>query len=90
MPIEDEDMIVSTVDFFVTENTLNPKATAAEIAAFVRKLKTTGQITYTTNEGGVRSVKVVERTRPTDAEANEIRRIMGMDYEVEVDGDEEE
>lgn len=85
MPIPEEDMILSTTDYFVTENRLNPKATADEIAAFVRHFRTTGQVTYTTNEGGVRGVIVVERRKATETEANEIRRILGMDYEIEVE-----
>lgn len=82
MPIDEDDMILSTTDYFVTENRLNPKATMPEIAAFLRQHKTTGQVTL--NEGGVRGVVVIERTKANQAEANEIRRVLGMDYEVEV------
>jgi hypothetical protein len=85
MPIPEEDMILSTTDYFVTENRLNPKATLVEIEAFVRQFKTKGHITYTLNGGGLRGAIVVERRKATDAEANEIRRILGMDYEVEVE-----
>lgn len=83
MPISDEDMIVATHDYFVTENVLNPKATPAEIDAFVKECKTTGVVTYGINQGGVRSVVVIERTAMDEDDANEVRRILGMDYEIE-------
>lgn len=76
--IAEKEIIIQTRDFFVTENILDPTASAADIAAFVHKSKTTGEVTYTTNKGGVRSVLVVERTKATEEEANAIRRIMGM------------
>jgi hypothetical protein len=84
MPIEEEDMIVSTVDYFVTENTLNPLATPTEVASFVRDGKHTGDLRYVTNQGGVRSILFVERMKLTDDEGNEVRKALGMDYEVEV------
>lgn len=90
MPVHEDDMIVSTKDYFVTENTLNPKATFAEVQEFIRKCKTSGNVTVTANGGGLRSVVVVEKSLMDDEQSNEVRRLMGMDYEVEVEGDEEE
>lgn len=90
MPITEDEMILSTTEYFVTENKLNPKATAAEVAAFVKEYSTTGLVTYTTNEGGIQGIIVVERKRLNDEESNEVRKVLGMSYEVECDGDEEE
>lgn len=90
MPVSEDEMIVSTTDYFLTENVLNPQATAAEVAAFVRKCKTTGQINYTTNQGGTRSVVVVERQKLSENDANDVRRVLGMDYEVECEEGESE
>lgn len=83
MPIDDEDMILNTRDYFVSENQLNPHATSEEIAAFLRRARTTGKVEFTwlMNQGGIQRVLVVERTACSDDEANEIRRILGMDYE---------
>lgn len=83
-------MIVSTTGYFVTENTLNPLATPAEIAAFVRKGQHTGQLQYQTNQGGVLGVLFVEKKRLSDDEDNDVRHALGMDYEVECEEEEEE
>jgi hypothetical protein len=84
--ITDDDMILNTKDYFVSENTINPRATPDEVAAFLRKNKTTGRVTFEMipNDGGIRGIQVIERTKCTDTEANEIRRVLGMDYEMEV------
>lgn len=79
--VAESEMIVQTRDYLVTENVLNPLASPMEIANFVKKAKTTGQLTWTTNQGGVRSVMVVERTKASEDEANAIRQIMGMTKE---------
>lgn len=83
MPVHESEMIVRTVDYFVTENILNPKASAAEVAAFVQKCKTTGQVNYTTNQGGTQGIAVIERTRLGDRDGNEVRRVLGMDHEIQ-------
>lgn len=85
MPIDEDDMIVSTADYLVSENKLNPEASFAEVEAFIRKSKTSGNMVVTTNAGGLRSVVVVEKTRMNDDQSNEVRRIMEMDHEVEVE-----
>ncbi len=91
MPVSDDDMILKTADFFVSENTLNPKASSEEVAAFIRKYKVTGQVvTTTTNSGGVQGIVVIERKKLDDHESNDVRRALGMDYEIEVDEDEDE
>ncbi|HTF69167.1 MAG TPA: hypothetical protein VK638_41455 [Edaphobacter sp.] len=87
MPIPEDEMIVSTTDYFVTEANLNPKATLDEVQAFVKRSGTSGTITVTANGGGQRRVFVVEKTECDDLQSNSIRQILGMDYEVEVDDD---
>lgn len=90
MPITEDEMILSTTEYFVTENKLNPKATPSEVAAFVKEYKTTGQVMYTTNEGGVQGVIVTERKKLDDEEANEVRKVLGMSHEIESDEEDEE
>ncbi len=82
MPVTEDEMIVATKDYLMTENTLNPKATPAEVDAFLRSCKTTGRVTFTKNNGGTRNIVVVEQTAISDEESNEVRRVLGMDYEV--------
>jgi hypothetical protein len=76
--ISDEEMIVSTTDYFVTESVLNARATAADIATFIRRMKTTGKLTYETQQGGVRTVVVIERTRLAEPAAKSVRKMIGM------------
>lgn len=85
MPVDDDDMIVSTTDYLLSENVLNPEATAAEIEAFVALHKATSIVTLTTNQGGIRRIVLTEKTKATDGEANLLRKAMGMDYEEETD-----
>ena len=76
--ISDDEMIVSATDYFVTESVLNARASADEVAQFLKRMRTTGQITLTTHSGGVRKVVVVERTELTDKSAEVMRRSLGM------------
>jgi hypothetical protein len=87
MPIDDDDMILKTADYLVTENTLNEEASADEMVDWIKRMKVTGDLvlTFTTTQGGLRKVVLVERTKVAAAESNEVRRVMGMDYEVEVE-----
>jgi hypothetical protein len=87
MPIPEDEMIVETVDYFVSEHVLNPKASSQEIASFMKKRKLTGIITTNTNQGGVMKVAVVERSKLNDDEGNNVRRVLEMDYLVEDEGE---
>ena len=82
-PIADEDMLVSSRDYFVTETKLNPQATVLEVAEFMSRSKTTGQVILTMSEGRTMVAMVSERTKIEEGDANEVRRVLGMDYEVE-------
>jgi hypothetical protein len=76
--VSDEEMIVSTTDFIVTESVLNAKASAADIASFMRRMKTTGKLTYETQQGGVRTIVVIERTKLAGNVSKSVRRMIGM------------
>jgi hypothetical protein len=88
MPVADDDMIIATKGFYVSENRLNPKATPDEIAAFVRKGGHTGQLQYQTNDGGVLGVLFIEKKNLTDEEDDDIRTVLGMETGEEEDEDE--
>lgn len=85
MPVPDDEMIVETREFFVSEHIFNRRATAAEVEAFLKSDKRTVNLSMTYNQGGKRATVAVEKTRLSEEEANDVRRVIGMDYEVEED-----
>jgi hypothetical protein len=84
MPVRDDEMIIKTVDYFVTESTFNPKATSSEIQEFMEKCATTGTTVFSTNNGGFRGAILTEKLRLNDKQAREVRRTIGMRCEAEV------
>ena len=78
MPIRDEDMIVDSKDFLVTESLMNPKATPDEIKAFLRRTRTTGKVVTDYRMGGVQTVLLTEKTPASERQEAEIRAAMGM------------
>ena len=78
MPISDDDMIVSSKDFFVTESTLNPKATPVEIQDFLRRTRTTGKVVTDLRMGGVQQILLTEKTLARGKQEAAIRSVMGM------------
>ena len=66
-------------DFFVTETIFNSGTTLSEVEEFLKNRKTTGKITTERNmsQGGSQTVKVVERTKISDAQSRQIRAILG-------------
>ena len=87
MPVDNDDMILTQTEYFVTESKLNPKATPEEISAFTKKLGTTGVVTHTVSQGGVKGIVVTERTHLSDDQANTIREMLDMETD---DEDEDE
>lgn len=83
MPIQDDDMIVSSKDYLVTESTLNPKASPEEIQAFLRRTKTTGKVVTDLRMGGVQQVLLTEKTLARGKQEAEIRSAMGMPLQQE-------
>lgn len=67
-------------DYFVTETTIDPHVPLEVVNAFLKERKTTGKVTTELNmsQGGSQSIKVTERTKLTDAQADQIREILGM------------
>lgn len=86
--IPEEEMIVETRDYLVSEHIFNPRATVEQIADFIKSEKSTANLRVTYNQGGKRRAVAEERTELSDKESNEVRRVVGMDYEVEVTEDE--
>ena len=68
-------------DYIVTETIFNSGSTIADIEAFLKKRKTTGKIMVERNmsQGGSQTVKVIERTRLKDGEAEKVREVLGWE-----------
>lgn len=84
MPVGEEEMIIRSIDYFVTESTFNPKATSSEIQEFLQKCATTGVTIFSTNNGGSRCIQLTEKLRLNDKQAKDARRAIGMRCETEV------
>jgi hypothetical protein len=67
-------------DFFVTETVFDSKVPLETITEFLKRRRTTGKITteQSLSQGGSQSVRVVERTKLTDLQAEKIRLILDM------------
>lgn len=71
-----EDLIKSFNDYLQTETTLRLTHNPQKILAAMMERKTTGQLIFFMNQGGVQKVSLVERTRATAAESERIRELL--------------
>jgi hypothetical protein len=78
MPVSEEEMIVRTEGYYISENVLNPRATPAEMAEFLRSGKHTGQLNTQTNQGGVLGAVFVQKRKLTMHEDDKVRKALGM------------
>lgn len=83
-PPPPEVVVMDNRDYFFTESTFPPKADPREIWELFKDSKTTGQLLVDFSQGAVNNVRLKEQTKLDDAQANEVRRVCGFDYEVEV------
>lgn len=67
-------------EYFVTETVFSSSIPLVKIEEFLKARKTTGKIVTEQNmsQGGSQTVKVTERTKLTDVQAEQIREILGM------------
>lgn len=82
-PAPPEVVVIDNRDYFFTESTLPPKSDPREIWEFLKENTTTGQLLVDFSQGSVNSIRLKEQTKLDDAQANEIRKTLGFDYEVE-------
>ncbi len=68
-------------DYFVTETIFNSGHSITDIEQYLKHRKTTGKITVERNmsQGGSQSVKVIERTKVSDAQSEKIRSLLGWE-----------
>lgn len=78
MAVQDDDMIVNNRDYLVTESALNPKASAEEIASFLRRHHVTGTATTHLFEGGVQRILVTEKALAKESRRNKLRETLDM------------
>ena len=74
--MNDADFAASNVDVFTTHTTVRADVSIDELISFLRLRKATGEICVAMNQGGVRSINLVEHTKLKDAERDNVRRIL--------------
>lgn len=79
--MEEEGLDGMLQDYFVTETVFDANVSLETITNFLRKRRTTGKIITEQNmsQGGSQTVKVVERTKLSDEQAEKIRLILDME-----------
>jgi hypothetical protein len=74
----DDKVMLRNNDYFVTETTIDPKLSPEKVVSYMKKQRTTGPITVHLSQGGIQTIVVTERKKLTEAQSEEIRRILGM------------
>ena len=77
--MEEQDVVKNNVDSLVTDTTLDPRASADEILAVLKKRKTTGQLVFHLSQGGLQRIALTEKTKANDMQAEKIREILGFE-----------
>ena len=84
-PAPPEVVVIDNHDYFSTESTFPAKSDPQELWDFLKECSTTGPLTVHFSQGTPNEIRLSEKTKLTDDQANEIRKLLGFDYEVEVD-----
>lgn len=66
-------------DYFVTTTTFDHDVVVEELMEELRKRKTTGDLCFHLNKGGVRRIELNERKPVNGESADQIREILNMD-----------
>ena len=69
-------------DFFVTECSIETPTDLNQLDEILRALKSTGKSVVTYNQGGVQGISVEQKTKISEAQAEEIRRILNIDEKI--------
>lgn len=75
----EDEIIASNYDALCTTTTIHTKVSPDAILSALKIRKTTGELTFRLNEGGIRQIVLNEQTRMTEAERDQIREILGME-----------
>lgn len=71
---------MSETTYLLTETQIRRNISADEILRYLKTRRTTGVVTFNLVEGGVRSITIGERTKPT-REPSEIYSVLGAGAE---------
>ena len=74
--MNDSDFAAENIDVFTTHTTVRTDVSLDELVSFLKLRKATGEVCVTLNQGGVRSIKLVEHTKLKEAERENVRRIL--------------
>jgi hypothetical protein len=74
----DDQILETNSDFLVTQSTIKRNTAPDTILRMLRSRKATGELCFDLIEGGVRRIRLSERTKASEAERDEIRKILGM------------
>lgn len=74
--MREEDVIVTSVDSFVTETVVDTSVSTDTLIALLRKKKATGQLTVHLSQGGIQKIVVTEKTRTDSRETEKISHIL--------------
>jgi hypothetical protein len=65
-------------DYFLTEVSIDLPSDPAEIDSVVRAIKTTGKMVTVYYDGHIQGINVEQKTKLTEHQSAEIRRILGL------------
>jgi len=77
--MNEDEIIVSNVDYLVTETTVKKTVSPKELADMLKDKKSTASISMRLLQGGMASITVTEKTRLTEKQRDQIRSILGME-----------
>ncbi len=71
-----EIQIVKNCEYLITETRLKADISADAIISVIRAHRATGSLTFQFHEGGIRDVLLTEKTKPSQPQRDEIRKIL--------------
>ena len=80
--MDNDDLIVKSRDFLVTETEIRTNAPLAEVEHYLKTEKTFGEVKIPMSQGGKLRVLVTEKTKAlTEEESKDVRERLGMNTE---------
>lgn len=71
-------IIKKNEDYLITETVLDSNVPIDKLISVIRAQRTTGELTLALSEGGIRTVKLVEKTKTSQTQRHKIREILGV------------
>lgn len=78
MSVDEDSLIERNVDYFVTESTIRKNTDPSKLTDFLKARKRTAHVCTRIMQGGTASIIVTEKTKITQKQSDEIRKILGM------------